>query len=101
MNAGVAKQPEWTEVARAELAAGIAFIAQDNPAAALLVWERLEHAAELLAEHPRMGRAGAFPGTREFPVNRATYTLIYRETPKGIEILHVMHQRQVRPLGLN
>lgn len=101
MGAGVAKRPEWTEAARAELAEGLAYIAQDNPTAALLVWERIEQAVELLAERPRIGRVGAFPGTREFPVTRALYTLIYRETAKGIEVLHVMHQRRARPLDLN
>ncbi len=97
MGAGAGKQLEWTEAARSELAEGITYIAEDNPAAALGVWERIEYVARLLLERPGIGRVGALPGTRELPIARTFYTLIYRTTSAGIQILHVMHQRRSGP----
>jgi toxin ParE1/3/4 len=66
-------------------------LAQDNPAAAGRVVERIFHAVKLLQENAALGRAGRVPGTRELVVADIGYIIPYRVRGDAVEILRVFH----------
>jgi plasmid stabilization system protein ParE len=88
------KRLEWSHVALLELAEGLAFIAEDNLAAAKLVRQRIDVAARRITREPSVYRPGLIPGTRECVVGRTSYTLIYEEHDDAIVLLHCWHQRR-------
>src|SRR3972149_1803422 len=45
-----------------------AYIARDDPAAALRIAQRVRAAVDRLHDHPTLGKAGRVPGTRELVV---------------------------------
>jgi plasmid stabilization system protein ParE len=53
------------------------YISADSPNNAEIVGERILAATESLLERPHMGREGRRSGTREWPVRRTPYILIY------------------------
>jgi plasmid stabilization system protein ParE len=78
----------WTEQAWTRLVEIEAFVAQDDPAAAARLVDRLIERGDALAVHPDRGRRlREMPGTglRELLVNN--YRLIYRATSNSIEVL--------------
>lgn len=83
----------WKRAALSDRERIMAFIARDKPLAALAWDEKLEHSAESLIQHPRIGRSGRVPGTRELVVH-PNYILVYREVSPGVEILRVLHAAQ-------
>jgi len=50
------------------------------------------------AEHPYLFRAGREPGTREI-VAHPNYIVVYRVTISTIEVVSVIHTRQLYPVG--
>lgn len=82
----------WSPAGRNDLLSLLAFIAEDNPTAAVRVVTRIAHNAEqLLSQSPSMGRPGRVPGTRELIVPRTPYIVPYRIVSETIEILRVYH----------
>jgi len=68
------------------------FIAADSEPAARLVAGRINHAVQLLASNPALGRPGRVLGTREWPVTKTRYIVPYRVNALGeLEILSVFH----------
>lgn len=67
------------------------FIASDRPGASLNWVIALEERCQKLADNPRWGRKrnDLRPNLRSLPFGR--YTLFYRETADGVEILRVLH----------
>jgi toxin ParE1/3/4 len=80
-----------TESARADLQEIRAYIAKDNPAAALRVVERLRTQARKLAQTPGIGRRreDLRPDLFSFPVGR--HVLFYRPQAGGIVLVRVLH----------
>ncbi len=74
----------------ADLIAIVEPIAPDDPAVALAMWDTIEGQVERLADHPRSGRPGRVPETRELVVAGAPYIVIYRIGP-AVELLRVLH----------
>ena len=93
------KPLDWSATAERELIEGFAHIAEDSPQGARLVTSRIDRAARFLELNPRMGNPGAVTGTREYPVPKTRYTLIYEERASAIHILHCWHQSRQRSLG--
>ncbi|MGC0772083.1 MAG: type II toxin-antitoxin system RelE/ParE family toxin [Candidatus Acidiferrum sp.] len=87
----------WLRVALANLEAEADYIAEDNPAAADRVVQRIFRAVALLSKNPAMGRAGRVPGTRELVVPNTPYIIPYRVHAGAIEILRVFHAAQKWP----
>jgi len=81
----------WTTPARRDLIAILDCIADDNPAAALAVIDRIEESAHRLPEFPLSGREGSLAKTRELPIPGLPYLLVYRVRGASIEILRVLH----------
>ena len=69
--------PVWRPTAIADRKSITAYIAQDNPRAAIELGDMLMQKAEQLDQHPMLGRAGRVKGTREL-VAHPNYILIYR-----------------------
>jgi toxin ParE1/3/4 len=88
---------EWRPRALADLEEIHEQIARDQPAAAAGVAERIIGASELLRVHPRLGRSGRAPSTRELVVARTPYLLIYRDQVEAVTILRVLHGAQNWP----
>ena len=87
----------WLRTALANLDAEAEYIAQDNPAAARRVVQKILRAADLLKKNPAMGRAGRVAGTRELVVAETPYILPYRVRGDAVEILRVFHAARKWP----
>lgn len=68
-----------------------AHVAQDDPAAADRLLDRIDGACWRLAVHPRLGpaRPDIVAGLRCWVVGR--YLVLYREIDGGVEIVRVVH----------
>ena len=82
--------PVWKPKAIDDLKNITAYIAQDNPRAAVETGDMLIQKAGRLDEYPELGRAGRMKGTRELVVHH-NYVLIYRVTGETVEVLRVKH----------
>ena len=87
----------WRARAKSNLAKIIRYIANEDPAAARRIKDRLESAILPVAEHPYLYRPGRVPGTREL-VAHPNYILVYLVAFERIEIVNVLHARQEYPL---
>ena len=82
----------WSPEAIGDLLALRAYIAEDDPAAARRVAERIVSLVEtLLADNPAIGRPGRVSGTRELVVTRTHYVVPYRVKDATIQVLRVYH----------
>jgi toxin ParE1/3/4 len=81
----------WLRAALRNLDAEAAYIAEDNPAAARLVVERVLSAVAMLAEQPNLGRPGRVPNTRELVVLKTRYLVPYRVRGEFVDVLRVFH----------
>ena len=87
----------WTEPALRDLGAARAYIALDNPAAALEQIRYVLASAEILTRFPQSGRPGRQAGTRELVVNRTPFIIVYRLADHSLDLLRVLHGRQRWP----
>jgi toxin ParE1/3/4 len=94
----------WTPLARDDLREIVSYIAQDNPAAALRVGERILRSVEALKSMPQMGRM--VPERQDESIReiiRGNYRIIYRvrEDHRAIEIWRIWHGARGTPELLN
>lgn len=88
-------QLHWTNRASHDLDHIEAYIAEENPIAAIEQVLRILTVVEThLIEHPLMGRGGREKGTKELVIDKTPYVVVYRVIKNTIEILHVDHDRQ-------
>lgn len=88
----------WTRPALAQLEEIGDHVASDDPAAAVrLVRHIRDRTDALLSEHPRIGRPGRDPATRELVVAGTPYIVGYRVRTAQVEILAVMHGARLWP----
>jgi toxin ParE1/3/4 len=83
----------WHPDAIADLTSIGSFIKRDNPAAARATKARIIAAIGRLSTHPRMGRPGRLPDTRELVVAGTPYIVAYRVT-RTVEVAAVLHVRR-------
>jgi toxin ParE1/3/4 len=86
----------WTALARGERGAIIAYIANDNPRAALRMDELFSETAALLGRHPHIGRPGKVAGTREL-IPHESYRLVYEVDDDIVTILTLIHTARLWP----
>jgi plasmid stabilization system protein ParE len=91
------RRVEFTRRAANEYLAELRYLASADLSAAFLVQARIEASLGRLARFARIGRAGRVSGTRELPVSRTLYTLVYRVRIRSIQVLRVLHQRRKYP----
>ncbi len=89
--------PVWRARADDDLKRNIEAYAQDDPMTAWRVFSEVIERAELLDDHPALGRTGRMPGTREFVVSGTPFILVYRHQGNRVEILRVLHSHQQWP----
>lgn len=89
----------WTDAASDDVDDIQLYIAQDNVSAALRMGDAIERAGRRLLDHPRLGRLGSLPSTRELVVPRTRYFLVYRVTDGVVEVLRVMGGGRAWPPG--
>ncbi len=92
-------QVKWLRRALKNLNNEADYIAQDDPAAAQLVVQRIFDAVNLLPDNPALGHIGRIHGTRELVVPNTRFIIPYRVRPplNRIEILRVFHTSRRLP----
>lgn len=71
-------------------------IAENNPSAALDMWDGIERQVERLRDFPRSGRIGRMPETRELVVSGTPYIVVYLVSD-DVELIRVLHGAQQWP----
>ena len=89
------KRVIWSSGALADARRNLAYLAAENPSAALRLAALLEAGAEGLAVLPDRGRLGLVPGTREL-VTVPPYVIVYQVQDDAVVILRVWHAAQDR-----
>ncbi|WP_296075073.1 type II toxin-antitoxin system RelE/ParE family toxin [uncultured Agrobacterium sp.] len=87
----------WSAFALSDRDAIFTYIEADNPAAAILIDERIAAAARRLLDFPASGRVGRIAGTRELVINGTPYVAAYLITQTTVRILRVLHGAQEWP----
>ena len=87
----------WSAFALSDRDAIFTYIEADNPAAAILIDERIVSAARRLLDFPASGRLGRIAGTRELVINGTPYVAAYATTETTVRILRVLHGAQEWP----
>ncbi|HET7922068.1 MAG TPA: type II toxin-antitoxin system RelE/ParE family toxin [Gammaproteobacteria bacterium] len=82
---------EWTPGAIRDLDAAGEYVAQENPASAAAMAERVQNAVEYLELHPALGRPGRLHGSRELVVSGTPFIVIYRVRLDSVQVLRVLH----------
>jgi len=86
-----------TAIAEQDIEAHVQRVQDDDDAAAGRLRSAIARAAAGLGVFPLLGRAGRVPNTRERPLSRYPYTLVYRIYGEQIFVLRVIHQHQQWP----
>ena len=73
------------------------YIAADNPQAAARMDALFSDAAGRLADHPKLGRPGTIPRTREL-VPHESYRLVYEISGETVWLLALVHTARKWPL---
>ena len=90
----------WTPLARRRLAEIENYIARDNPAAAHVIAARLVQRSKSLEQPPLLGhRLTQYPGDVRELLERP-FRLIIRVKAEQIEVVTLMHYRQLLPSDL-
>ena len=89
----------WLKKALQNLDDEAKYIAEDDPAAAKLLVQRIVDAINLLPGNPSLGHPGRIHGTRELVVPDTRYVIPYRVRPRlnSVEILRVFHTSRRLP----
>jgi toxin ParE1/3/4 len=87
----------WREGALNSLERARSYIAQDNPAAAERVRERILSAVRNLADMRNIGRPGRVEDTRELVVAGTPYIVAYTVLDNQVVIIAVQHSAQKWP----
>ena len=86
----------WASSAEQDRADIFDHISQDDPLAAIRMDERFAEAASRLAVHPRLGKTGQVPGTREL-IPHESYRLVYEVDGDAVWILALVHTARLWP----
>jgi plasmid stabilization system protein ParE len=84
---------KWAEKAAAEFLEAIDFISDESEAAAKLVYDRIQSAAEKLGKRP-IGRPSRMLGLYEKSVSKTSYILVYELTDDTVHIIRLIRSAQ-------
>ncbi len=87
----------WSPTAISDLASIREFIAQDNPAAAGRVANRVKESVNHLSNFPQSGRVGRVPEMREVVIPGTSYIAAYIIQGDEVRVAAVLHGRQRWP----
>ena len=91
MAASAARRLEWAPRALKAYTDSLSHIADEDPRTAELVRERVEHALDLVLEHPGIGVPTARRGERRCPIANTGHVIVYRVTAAAIRI-HIWYR---------
>ena len=86
----------WTPEAQQDRADIWDYIADENPRAAIRMDRFFGNAAARLTTHPKRGRPGNIPGTREL-IPHKNYRLVYEIDQETVWILALVHAARLWP----
>jgi len=86
----------WTPNAEHDRAEILDYIAADNPSAAARLNSLFDKAAAMLEEHPKIGKTGEIPGTRELLPHKS-YRLVYEMDMETVWVLMLVHTARQWP----
>jgi toxin ParE1/3/4 len=86
----------WTPEAQQDRAEVWDAIADDNPRAAARMDALFSDAATSLVGHPKLGRPGMIPGTREL-IPHESYRMVYEVEQEKVWILALVHTARLWP----
>ncbi|MDP2810237.1 MAG: type II toxin-antitoxin system RelE/ParE family toxin [Rhodocyclaceae bacterium] len=86
----------WTPEAQQDRADVWDYIAADNPRSAARMDELFSKAAARLTDHPKLGRLGRVPGTREL-IPHKSYRLVYEIEQETVWVLALVHTARQWP----
>jgi toxin ParE1/3/4 len=87
----------WFRQGLEDLRFAVAYVREDNPAAARRLYETVRKQVLLLDTFPEFGRAGRVEGTRELVISGWPYIVTYRIVGREIRILAVRHAAREWP----
>jgi toxin ParE1/3/4 len=86
-----------TATAERDIESHVLYVQDHDESAAEHVRLAIARAAAGLGAFPLVGRPGRVAGTRERPLRRYPYTLVYRVYGEQVFVLRVLHQHQQWP----
>lgn len=86
----------WSRRALLQLQAAVEHVADDDPAVAWRMHDRVMERAAQLEQFPELGPEGDDPGTRVLVITETPYMMVYRLRAESIRIVAVWHARQSR-----
>lgn len=86
----------WTHAAELDRSQIMDYIGSENPLAAVRMDETFAKFARHLAEHPKLGKPGMVPGTREL-IPHENYRLVYEVQHDAVWILALIHTSRMWP----
>ena len=89
----------WLRRALLDLEDAYSYVAADNPVSARRLVEQIEEGVSQLSRHPKLGRAGRVPGTRELVIAGTPFLVIYQLEADQTAILTVLHSARRWPRG--
>jgi toxin ParE1/3/4 len=90
-------QVRWLRKALRNLEQAHAYIAKDDPEAAIRTVLKIQVAVDQLAQFPLMGRVGRVEGTRELAIVNTPYFVTYGLKENTVEILRILHTSRRYP----
>jgi toxin ParE1/3/4 len=87
----------WSPETAFDFTAIVQYIRQDNSSAALRVARSIYDAVAQLNTFPNRGRPGRVNGTRELPLPRLPFVVVYRVRENAVEIVRLLHGTQRWP----
>jgi len=97
MQNGATMRIKWLKAARQNLDEAMQYVAQDDPEAALRIYEHIRNRVAQLSRQPASGRPGRVYATRELVIEKYPYIVPYRVQGDEIHILRVFHTSQKPP----
>jgi plasmid stabilization system protein ParE len=91
MPASAVRRLEWAPRALQAYIDSLAHITNEDPRTAELVRERVEHALDLILEHPGIGVPIARRGERRYPIANTGHVIVYRVTAVAVRV-HVWYR---------
>lgn len=87
----------WTKIALADLESARNYLSEVSPEFVHKIVTQLRSTLKVLASHPYIGRPGRVKDTRELPLQKTPFILVYRIKQNQIQILTFLHSSRRWP----
>ena len=87
------KPHKWTLVAERQFLEKLAWIASENPQAAIKLYDRVFESIAILETHPEIGTPD-HKGRRRYPIPRTPFVMFYRIKSRAVIIGRFLRQEQ-------